>query len=62
MIYVSTSRLFDNRTFAIFRNAEFGFFGFRVNTLNTTPFFCGFPSSAVLTVLSLFAVRGFLII
>lgn len=38
-----TSCPFDNRTRAIFRNAEFGFFGVVVVTLTHTPRLNGLP-------------------
>jgi hypothetical protein len=40
-IYAVTSILFDNRTLATLRNAEFGFFGVTVFTTVQTPRFCG---------------------
>jgi len=41
-----TSVPFVKRTFATFRNAEFGFFGVRVITCKQTPRRCGQFSSA----------------
>ncbi len=38
-----TSIWFDSRTRAIFRRAEFGFFGVIVRTCRQTPRFCGAP-------------------
>src|SRR5699024_10102079 len=40
-IYAVTSILFDRRTRAYLRNAEFGFFGVKVPTRVHTPRFCG---------------------
>ena len=37
---------FDSLTLAIFRSAEFGFFGVVVYTRVQTPRFCGEPASA----------------
>jgi hypothetical protein len=42
-MYAVTSMPFDNRTRAILRSAEFGFFGVMVRTCVQTPRFCGDP-------------------
>ena len=50
-----TSSPFVSRTRAIFRSAEFGFFGVVVETRVQTPRFCGAPASA-----GVFVFAGFL--
>jgi hypothetical protein len=45
-MYAVISLPFDRRTRAIFRSAEFGFFGVIVRTSVQTPRFCGHCTSA----------------
>jgi hypothetical protein len=45
-MYAVTSMLFERRTRATFRSAEFGFFGVIVFTTVHTPRFCGQPCMA----------------
>src|SRR6476659_4866573 len=45
-MYAVTSVPLDSRTRAIFRSAEFGFFGVIVLTCKHTPRFCGHPCMA----------------
>ena len=52
-----TSIPFVSRTRAIFRSAEFGFFGVIVETRVQTPRFCGAPWSAGVLVFSRLDVR-----
>src|SRR5258707_9136592 len=54
---VPTSIPFVSRTRAIFRSAEFGFFGVIVDTRVQTPRFCGAPWSAGVFVFSRLDVR-----
>ncbi len=42
-MYAVTSTLFERRTLATLRKAEFGFFGVTVRTNRQTPLFCGAP-------------------
>jgi hypothetical protein len=56
-MYVPTSMPFVSRTRAIFRSAEFGFFGVIVETRVHTPRRCGAPWSAGVFVFSRLDVR-----
>src|SRR5262249_9330554 len=57
-MYAVTSVPLDSRTRAIFRKAEFGFFGVIVLTCRHTPRFCGHPCMAGCFGLDRWTVRG----
>lgn len=58
-MYTVTSFPLVNRTLAILRNAELGFFGVMVRTTKHTPCLCGQPSSAGALLNFRFGFRGF---
>src|SRR3954451_8860580 len=57
-MYAVTSVPVDSRTRAIFRRAEFGFFGVIVLTCRHTPRFCGHPCMAGCLGLERWTTRG----